>query len=386
MGFLSTGMVIGLEEGFRTKQEEIADRQNQLTKDYRNEVKASIAKANDTIRTDRKKDEELLTISKGIISSISEDLPGLANKLKDLDQDTLIELGNTYLPLVKIEGASAETFKRYGYDLKNTIGAVQARDKQIREEKAKAAEMKTVEQQTQESFLDMFSPTRQGQIERDRINRGVTEEQREVMRRKGAPKERRIIEGVAPQARERLSLSERQRFVKDSRSNINNIDREKLPSSDLENAKLVASTLIDLSGGDISEDDASSIDMYIEKLIEQNIKFTPENTRKIREDIQDRGTNTVLSEINEGNYKLPDTKPEVKSNNTPKKDDTDDTDDTTVKGLNLKELLEKEGLTREGRAVPTGDGFIQTVVNKDRTKIFDVHVDKEFNVTKKVRK
>ena len=384
MGFLSTGMIIGLEEGFRTKQEEIADRQNQLTKDYRNEVKASIIKANDTIRTDRKKDEELLTISQGIISSISEDLPGLAKKLKGLDQDTLIELGNTYLPLVKIEGANATTYKRYGRDLKNTIGTVIARDKQIREEKAKAAETKTVDQQTEESFLDMLSPTRQGQIERDRINRGITEEQREVMRRKGAPKERRIIEGVAPQARERLSLSERQRFVKDSRSNINNIDRKKLPSSDIENAKLVASTLIDLSGGDISEDDASSIDMYIEKLIDQKIKFTPENTKKIREDIQDRGTNTVLSEIKEGNYKLPDTKPEVKSNNTPKKDDTDDTDDTTVKE-SLKELLEKEGLTKV-RTVEKGDEFIVTVTNKDKTKIFDVHVDKEFNVIKKVPK
>ena len=42
MGFLSTGMIIGLEEGFRTKQEEIADRQNQLTKDYRNEMNFNI--------------------------------------------------------------------------------------------------------------------------------------------------------------------------------------------------------------------------------------------------------------------------------------------------------------------------------------------------------
>jgi hypothetical protein len=344
MGFLSTGMVIGLEEGFRTKQEEIADRQNQLTKDYRNEMKASIAKANNTIRTDRKKDEELLTISKGIISSISEDLPGLANKLKDLDQDTLIELGNTYLPLVKIEGASAETFKRYGHDLEKTIGTVLARDKQIREEKAKAAEMKTVEQQTQESFLDMFSPTRQGQIERDRINRGVTEEQREVMGREGAPKERRIIEGVAPQARERLSPSERSRFVKDSQSNITNIDREKLPSSDIENAQIVAATLIDLSEGDISRDDASLIDRYIEKLIDQNIKFTPENTRKIREDIRDRGANTVLSEIKEGNYKLPDTKPESEQKVDKGKADPPKGKDLSLEGLTkIKNRTDKEG-------------------------------------------
>tara|TARA_R100000231_G_scaffold539_1_gene990 strand:+ start:884 stop:2029 length:1146 start_codon:yes stop_codon:yes gene_type:complete len=381
MGFLSTGMIIGLEEGFRTKQEEIADRQNQLTKDYRNEVKASIIKANDTIRTDRKKDEQLLTISQGIISSISEDLPGLAKKLKGLDQDTLIELGNTYLPLVKIEGANAATYKKYGHDLEKTIGTVLARDKQIREEKAKAAEDKTVEQQTEESFLDMLSPTRQGQIERDRINRGITEEQREVMGRKGAPKERRIIEGVAPQARERLSPSERSRFVKDSQSNITNIKREKLPSSDIENAQIVAATLIDLSGGDISRDDASLIDRYIEKLIDQNIKFTPDNTRKIREDIRDRGTNTVLSEIKEGKYKLPDTKPKPEQTDTLKKDDTDD---TTVKE-SLKELLEKEGLTKV-RTVEKGDEFIVTVTNKDKTKIFDVHVDKEFNVIKKVPK
>jgi len=381
MGFLSTGMIIGLEEGFRTKQEEIADRQNQLTKDYRNEVKASIIKANDTIRTDRKKDDDAIRVSQGIISAISEDLPGLANKLKGLDQDTLIELGNSYLPNVRIQGDNIRTYKDLGNSLEKTIGTVLSRDKQIRETKAKTAETKTVDQQTEESFLDMLSPTRQGQSARARIDRGVTKEQREAIERGFAPKERRIIEGIAPQAKERLSPSERSRFVKDSQSNITNIEREKLPSSDIENAQIVAATLIDLSGGDISRDDASLIDRYIEKLIDQNIKFTPDNTRKIREDIQDRGTNTVLSEIKEGNYKLPDTKPEVKSNNTPKKDDTED---TTVKE-SLKELLEKEGLTKV-RTVEKGDEFIVTVTNKDKTKIFDVHVDKEFNVIKKVPK
>ena len=376
MGFLSTGMVIGLEEGFRTKQEEIADRQNQLTKDYRNEMKASIAKANDTIRTDRKKDEELLTISKGIISSISEDLPGLANKLKDLDQDTLIELGNTYLPLVKIEGASAATFKRYGYDLKNTIGAVQARDKQIREEKAKAAEMKTVEQQTQESFLDMFSPTRQGQIERDRINRGVTEEQREVMGREGAPKERRIIEGVAPQAKELLSPSELYRFVKNADTSVQRIERDRLPSSDIRNAQDVAKTLIDMSEGDISRKDASTIEVFIEKLIDQNIKFTPENTRKIKEDIRDRGTNTVLSEINEGNYKLPDTKSESEQ-----KVDKGKADPPKGKDLSL------EGLTKiKGRDDKEGENFIEFYedLKTSPAKVFKVIKNDQGDVIDKV--
>jgi len=380
MGFLSTGMVIGLEEGFRTKQEEIADRQNQLTKDYRNEMKASIAKANDTIRTDRKKDEELLTISKGIISSISEDLPGLANKLKDLDQDTLIELGNTYLPLVKIEGASAATFKRYGYDLKNTIGAVQARDKQIREEKAKAAEMKTVEQQTQESFLDMFSPTRQGQIERDRINRGVTEEQREVMGREGAPKERRIIEGVAPQARELLNTTVERNIRKENDRIISQDMKETFKGKEVAVAISFANRILNIAEGDISQRDANNIPLYVKELKDKIITFDRENLNKVEADMQERGVQTVLDEIKEGKYEVP--KPEVKSNNTPKKDDTDD---TTVK-VNLKELLEKEGLTREGRAVPTGDGFIQTVVNKDKTKTFDVYVDKEFNVTKRIPK
>jgi hypothetical protein len=381
MGFLSTGMIIGLEEGFRTKQEEIADRQNQLTKDYRNEIKASIAKANDTIRTDRKKDEELLTISKGIISSISEDLPGLANKLKDLDQDTLIELGNTYLPLVKIEGASAATFKRYGYDLKNTIGAVQARDKQIREEKAKAAEMKTVEQQTQESFLDMFSPTRQGQIERDRINRGVTEEQREVMRRKGAPKERRIIEGVAPQARELLNTRVERNIREENDKIISQDMKETFKGKEVAVAISFANRILNIAEGDISQRDANNIPLYIKQLKDKGITFDRENLNKVDADMQKRGVKTVLDEIKKGEYEIP--KPEVKSDNTPKKDDTDD---TTVKE-SLKELLEKEGLTK-GETVRKegGDGYIVTVTNKDKTKIFDLDVDKEFNVTKKVSK
>ena len=380
MGFLSTGMIIGLEEGFRTKQEEIADRQNQLTKDYRNEVKASIVKANDTIRTDRKKDEELLTISKGIISSISEDLPGLAKKLKGLDQDTLIELGNTYLPLVKIEGANAATYKKYGHDLEKTIGTVLARDKQIREEKAKAAEMKTVEQQTQESFLDMFSPTRQGQIERDRINRGVTEEQREVMRREGAPKERRIIEGVAPQARELLNTTVERNIRKENDRIISQDMKETFKGKEVAVALSFANRILNLAEGDISQRDANNIPLYVKELKDKIITFDRENLNKVEADMQERGVQTVLDEIKEGKYEVP--KPEVKSNNIPKKDDTDD---TTVKGLSLKELLEKEGL-KKGQTVPKEDGYIVTVTNKDKTKIFDVHVDKEFNVTKKVSK
>ena len=381
MGFFSTGMVIGLEEGFRTKQEEIADRQNQLTKDYRNEVKASIAKANDTIRTDRKKDEELLTISKGIISSISEDLPGLAKKLKGLDQDTLIELGNTYLPLVKIEGANAATFKRYGHDLEKTIGTVLARDKQIREEKAKAAEMKTVEQQTQESFLDMFSPTRQGQIERDRINRGVTEEQREVMGRKGAPKERRIIEGVAPQARELLNTTVEKNIRKENARIISQDMKETFKGKEVDVALSFANKILNIAEGDISQRDANNIPLYIKQLKDKGITFDRENLNKVDADMQKRGVKTVLDEIKKGEYEVP--KPEVKSNNTPKKDDTDD---TTVK-VSLKELLEKEGLTKvETVRKEGGDGYIVTVTNKDKTKIFDLDVDKEFNVTKKVIK
>ena len=381
MGFFSTGMVIGLEEGFRTKQEEIADRQNQLTKDYRNEVKASIAKANDTIRTDRKKDDDAIRVSQGIISAISEDLPGLANKLKGLDQDTLIELGNSYLPNVRIQGDNIRTYKDLGNSLEKTIGTVLSRDKQIREEKAKAAEMKTVEQQTQESFLDMFSPTRQGQIERDRINRGVTEEQREAIERRYAPKERRIIEGVAPQARELLNTTVEKNIRKENARIISQDMKETFKGKEVDVALSFANKILNIAEGDISQRDANNIPLYIKQLKDKGITFDRENLNKVDADMQKRGVKTVLDEIKKGEYEVP--KPEVKSNNTPKKDDTDD---TTVK-VSLKELLEKEGLTKvETVRKEGGDGYIVTVTNKDKTKIFDLDVDKEFNVTKKVIK
>ena len=381
MGFFSTGMIIGLEEGFRTKQEEIADRQNQLTKDYRNEVKASIAKANDTIRTDRKKDDDAIRVSQGIISAISEDLPGLANKLKGLDQDTLIELGNSYLPNVRIQGDNIRTYKDLGNSLEKTIGTVLSRDKQIREEKAKAAEMKTVEQQTQESFLDMFSPTRQGQIERDRINRGVTEEQREAIERRYAPKERRIIEGVAPQARELLNTTVEKNIRKENARIISQDMKETFKGKEVDVALSFANKILNIAEGDISQRDANNIPLYIKQLKDKGITFDRENLNKVDADMQKRGVKTVLDEIKKGEYEVP--KPEVKSNNTPKKDDTDD---TTVK-VSLKELLEKEGLTKvETVRKEGGDGYIVTVTNKDKTKIFDLDVDKEFNVTKKVIK
>ena len=380
MGFLSTGMVIGLEEGFRTKQEEIADRQNQLTKDYRNEVKASIVKANDTIRTDRKKDDDAIRVSQGIISAISEDLPGLANKLKGLDQDTLIELGNSYLPNVRIQGDNIRTYKDLGNSLEKTIGTVIARDKQIKEEKAKAAETKTVDQQTEESFLDMLSPTRQGQSARARIDRGVTEEQREAIERGFAPKERRIIEGVAPQARERLNTSVERNIRKENDRIISQDMKETFKGKEVAVALSFANRILNLAEGDISQRDANNIPLYVKELKDKIITFDRENLNKVEADMQERGVQTVLDEIKEGKYEVP--KPEVKSNNIPKKDDTDD---TTVKGLSLKELLEKEGL-KKGQTVPKEDGYIVTVTNKDKTKIFDVHVDKEFNVTKRVSK
>ena len=81
---------------------------------------------------------------------------------------------------------------------------------------------------------------------RARIDRGVTEEQREAIERRYAPKERRIIEGVAPKAKERLSPSELYRFAKDSDSAVERIDKEKLPTKEMRNAQDVAKALIDL--------------------------------------------------------------------------------------------------------------------------------------------
>tara|TARA_R100001443_G_scaffold66484_1_gene75538 strand:- start:4012 stop:5157 length:1146 start_codon:yes stop_codon:yes gene_type:complete len=381
MGFLSTGMIIGLEEGFRTKQEEIADRQNQLTKDYRNEIKASIIKANDTIRTDKKKDDDAIRVSQGIISAISEDLPGLANKLKGLDQDTLIELGNSYLPNVRIQGDNITTYKDLGNSLKNTIGAVQVRDKQIRETKAKAAEDKTVEQQTEESFLDMLSPTRQGQIERDRINRGITEEQREAIERRYAPKERRIIEGIAPQVKDRLNQGVEKSIRNENDKVISQDMPETFKGKEVAVAISFANKILNLAERDISQRDAINIPLYIKELKDKVITFDRENLNKVEADMRERGVQTVLDEIKEGEYEVP--KSKVKSNIKPKKDDTDD---TTVK-VSLKELLEKEGLTKvETARKEGGDGYIVTVTNKDKTKIFDLDVDKEFNVTKRVPK
>ena len=342
MGFLSTGMIIGLEEGFRTKQEEIADRQNQLTKDYRNEVKASIIKANDTIRTDRKKDDDAIRVSQGIISAISEDLPGLANKLKGLDQDTLIELGNSYLPNVRIQGDNIRTYKDLGNSLEKTIGTVLSRDKQIRETKAKAPETKTVDQQTEESFLDMLSPTRQGQSARARIDRGVTKEQREVIERGFAPKERRIIEGVAPQVKDRLNPSLQARIIKDNDAGVLQIPTEKLPSKYEKNARGVARQLVDLSDGDISERDARLIPSYIESLVDRGIEFNQENSDRIKADIQERGTDAVLSEIKAGKYKIPDAKPKKDINQ--EKDSKNET--TNIDPSFNPNILKKENVVR----------------------------------------
>ena len=131
-----------------------------------------------------------------------------------------------------------------------------------------------------------------------------------------------------------------------------------------------------MSEGDISRKDASTIEVFIEKLIDQNIKFTPENTRKIKEDIRDRGTNTVLSEINEGNYKLPDTKSESEQ-----KVDKGKADPPKGKDLSL------EGLTKiKGRDDKEGENFIEFYedLKTSPAKVFKVIKNDQGDVIDKV--
>ena len=48
--------------------------------------------------------------------------------------------------------------------------------------------------------------------------------------------------------------------------------------------------------------------------------------------------------------------------------------------------LSLEGLTKQGNPRQTKDGYIQTYVNKDKTKVFDVYFNKQLDVIDKVPK
>ncbi len=113
------------------------------------------------------------------------------------------------------------------------------------------------------------------------------------------------------------------------------------------------------------------------KEIEQaGVEFDSKNSQKIVEDIRERGSEVVFNELKQGTHEL----------SPPKEDAPKETIKKDAPSPKKGTDLSLEGLTKQGKPRPTKDGYIQTYVNKDKTKVFDVYLNKQLDVINKVPK
>ena len=98
--------------------------------------------------------------------------------------------------------------------------------------------------------------------------------------------------------------------------------------------------------------------------------------KKIVEDIRERVSEVVFNELKQGTHEL----------SPPKEDAPKETIKKDAPSPKKGTDLSLEGLTKQGNPRQTKDGYIQTYVNKDKTKVFDVYFNKQLDVIDKVPK
>ena len=376
MAFLSRGMQIGIAEGFMDQQAESRERQERLTEDRRKEMKAAQIRARKILDEQDRDDQINLNITKNVLGS-SKLSPELVKQLDGLDTETKIELGQSLRSTLRVMGEKPLTYDRLAIQVKKQIGQVLANDERIRQAKQeKASQAGTTEEQT-ESIFSAISPTARGRADRARLERGVSPEVREVMDRDFAQRRRKGLEDLRFEAEDLIGSGERAKIENNLRETISTDKDEDFPTQKM---TIIGAILFD-DKNPPTRGAANRILQDFKEIEEAGIEFNSENSKKIAVDIRERGSEVVFNELKKGTHELSPkkTKDDKKETEPSKKDDTDD---NKVKGLTLNELLQKEELTRRGDPKPTEDGFIQTVVSKDKTQVFDVYVNKEFKIDK----
>ena len=376
MAFLSRGMQIGIAEGFMDQQAESRERQERLTEDRRKEIKAAQIRARKILDEQDRDDQINLNITKNVLGS-SKLSPELVKQLDGLDTETKIELGQSLRSTLRVMGEKPLTYDRLAIQVKKQIGQVLANDERIRQAKQeKASQAGTTEEQT-ESIFSAISPTARGRADRARLERGVSPEVREVMDRDFAQRRRKGLEDLRFEAEDLIGSGERAKIENNLRETISTDKDEDFPTQKM---TIIGAILFD-DKNPPTRGAANRILQDFKEIEEAGIEFNSENSKKIAVDIRERGSEVVFNELKKGTHELSPkkTKDDKKETEPSKKDDTDD---NKVKGLTLNELLQKEELTRRGDPKPTEDGFIQTVVSKDKTQVFDVYVNKEFKIDK----
>ena len=198
---LSTGMKIGMAQGFMARKEIIENKQTKQTEDFRKVTAAATKSANSILRKEDEIDKEetqlgLMVLQNEVLSPI------LKDKMDSLSPAMIMEVGRAY----KIHNKAGSTLKSIAIDLKNKIVNKHIQlDKEEAEQKSnnerQELEIK-VSKETPRKFLDAiaqsFSPSASGEADRKVISEGMTEELKEIKDRNYTLKERKSSLGLSP--------------------------------------------------------------------------------------------------------------------------------------------------------------------------------------------
>jgi len=374
MAFLSKGMQIGIAEGFMDQQAESRERQERLTEDRRKEMKAAQIRARKILDEQDRDDQINLNITKNVLGS-SKLSPELVKQLDGLDTETKIELGQSLRSTLRVMGEKPLTYDRLAIQVKKQIGQVLANDERIRQAKAdKASQAGTTEEQT-ESIFSAISPTARGIADRARLERGVSPEVREVMDRDFALRRRKGLEDLRFEAEDLIGSGERARIEKNLRETIATD-----PDEDFTNQKItIVGTILFDDKNPPTRGAANRILQDFREIEEAGVEFNSENSKKIADDIRERGSEVVFNELKKGTHELSPKKKDTDSP-PPKEDPPPKKDPPPKEGkLDLKKL-------RKTGEEQKGDFFIRTYVDDDTGKVYEVTLNKQFKVVNEKEK
>jgi hypothetical protein len=365
---ISTGMKIGMASGFMARREKIEEQEKEQTDDFREATKAAKKRAQGILAKQKATREEDILTGQGLIQS--QEVAPLMKNLK-VNDDLLAAIGLEQ----KVLERQGFTAKEIAKDLSNKIVDIATRMDEQKQKKLQDAQRQEAEveksKNTPRNFANIvseaFSGSARGEAARDLIKQSITPEEQKVIDSDFTTEERKASLGLTPERS--MSASEKIKTIKFLSGEI--AEQEENPTQKISVLEIIVNDDIDPYKSGTS----NIILRDIKNIEEQGVEFNQENSKIIKEDILERGAKVVMDELKEGKHSL-----QSKKITGSEKLSKGSKEDKTDKDLSI------EGLTKQGKPRPTKDGYIQTYVNEDKTKVFEVTLNKQFEVIDKVSK
>ena len=308
---LSTGMKIGMAQGFMARKEIIENKQTKQTEDFRKVTAAATKSANSILRKEDEIDKEetqlgLMVLQNEVLSPI------LKDKMDSLSPAMIMEVGRSY----KIHNKAGSTLKSIAIDLKNKIVNKHIQlDKEEAEQKSnnerQELEIK-VSKETPRKFLDAiaqsFSPSASGEADRKVISEGMTEELKEIKDRNYTLKERKSSLGLSPkkiltpQQQKNMTRTATEAIVSgDTNVTINADGGVDYSNGDKDGKTFqkirVANALITTQYDQYAPEEVTSMLQAMQNLEEAGYDYSNKNVSKLIKDIRIDGAKNVIEEL-----------------------------------------------------------------------------------------